>query len=200
LLQVLQLLRRVRRRVHLRVGLRDLALFIDHVGDAAGVFVLFRVAGTVGQADLVVGVAEEGEGEVVLLGEVFVLGLGVETDPEDLRVLRVVLGLEVPEPGTLARSAGCVGLRVEPEDDFLAAQIAETDGVAVVINGFEIGSSLARLEHARFSSGHGSDDAANRHPAILRTECASTNGMSDIAQAISSISHLPGCSSMQRAG
>ena len=137
MLQSLQLLRGIRGRVHLGVGLGDLPFFVDHVGDAAGVFVLFGLAGTVGQADLVVRVAEEGEGEFVLFGERLVLGLRIETDAEDLRVLRFVLGLEVPEPGTLARSAGCVGLRVEPEDDFPAAQIAETNGVAVVIDGFD---------------------------------------------------------------
>jgi hypothetical protein len=149
------------------VGLGDLPVFVDHVGDAAGVFVFFGLAGAVGQADLVVRVAEEGEGEVVLFGESLVLGLRVETDAEDLRVLRFVLGLEVPEPGTFARSAGCVGLRVEPEDDSLSTQIAKADGIAVVIGGFEIGSGLARLEHACLPTGHGSDDAANRHAAIL---------------------------------
>jgi hypothetical protein len=150
------------------VGLGDLPFFVDHIGDAAGVFILFGLAGAVGQADLVVGVAEEREGEVVLFSESLVFGRRVETDAEDLRVLRFVLGLEVPEPGTLARSAGCVGLRVEPEDDFLAPQVAEADGVAVVVGGLEIGSSLARLKHARLPTGHGSDDAANRHAAILR--------------------------------
>ena len=177
------------------MGLGDLALFVDHIGDAAGVFVFLGVAGAVGQADLVVRVAEEGEVEVELLGEVLVRRLGVETDAEDLRVFGFVLGLEVPEPGTLTRSAGCVGLRVEPEDDFLAAQIAQADGVAVVIGGLEIGSGFAGLEHARLPTGHGLDDAANRHAAILRKECASTNGMIGIARARSSTSHPRGCSS-----
>jgi hypothetical protein len=110
-----------------------------------------------------VGVAEEREGEVVLLGELLVLFLTVETDAEDLRVLRLVLGLEVPEPGTFPRSTGCVGLRIEPEHHLLAAQIAQTNGVAVVIDRLEIRSSLTRLEHLSSSSGHGSDDAADGH-------------------------------------
>jgi hypothetical protein len=194
LLNRLQLLGRICGRIHLGVGLGDLPFFVDHVGDTAGVFVLFGLTGPVGQADRVVRVAEEGEGEFVFFGESLVLGLGVETDAEDLRVLRFVLGLEVPEPGTFARSAGCVGLRVEPEDDFLAPQIAEADDVAVVIGGLEIGSSLARLEHARLPTGHGSDDAANRHAAILRKECASTNGMIAIARAMSSTSRRHGSS------
>jgi 2-polyprenyl-3-methyl-5-hydroxy-6-metoxy-1,4-benzoquinol methylase len=115
----------------------------------------------------VVGVAEQGEGEAELFGEVFVLRLRVETDADDLRVLRRVFGLEVPEPGTLARSAGCVGLRIEPENDFLSAKVAKTDGVSVVVHRLEVRSHFARLEHARVSSGHCSDDAANRHTAIL---------------------------------
>jgi hypothetical protein len=145
------------------VCLGDLSFFVDHVGDAARVLVLFGITGTVGEADGVVGVAEEGEGEVVLLGEFLVLVLTVETDAEDLGVLRFVLGLEVPEPGTFPRSTGCVGLRIEPEHHFLSAQIAQANGVAVVVDRFKVRRRVTRLQHLSRSSGHGSDDAPNRH-------------------------------------
>ena len=145
------------------MGLRDLSVFVDHVGDAAGVLVFVRVAGAVGEADLMVGVAEERKREVVLLGEALVFFLRVEADAEDLSVFRFVLGLEVPEPGTFARSTGCVGFWIKPEHDFFAAQVAQADGVAVVVDSLEVRSRIAGLQHARFSSGQGSYDAANRH-------------------------------------
>jgi len=134
------------------VGLGDLPVFIDDVGDAAGVLVFRGFRGAVGEADLAFGVAEKRKGEVELLRERGVLFLVVEADAEDLGVLRFILRREVPEPGTLTRSTGCVGLRIEPEDDLLPAQIAETHAIAVVIGHVEIRSSVARLQHARFSS------------------------------------------------
>jgi hypothetical protein len=39
------------------VGLRDLAFFVNDIRDAAGVFVFFGVAGAVGEADLLIGIA-----------------------------------------------------------------------------------------------------------------------------------------------
>jgi SAM-dependent methyltransferase len=147
------------------VRLRDLAFFVDHVGDAAGVFVFFGVAGAVCDSDGAVGVAEQREGELVLFGKTLIFVLRVEADAEDLRVFRFVLGLEVPEPGTFARSTGCVGFRIEPEHDFLAAQVAQSHGVAVVIGRFEIGRIFTRLEHGRFSSGHRSNHASQSHGA-----------------------------------
>lgn len=103
----------------MRLG--DFSFFVDDVGDAAGVLVLGRLGGAVGEADLAIGVAEQREGEVVFLRERGVAFFVVEADAEDLRVLRFVLLREVPEPGTLPRSTGGVGFRIEPEHDFLAA-------------------------------------------------------------------------------
>ena len=157
----------IRARVHFRVRLRDLSFFVDHVGDAARVFVFRRVGRAVRDADLAIGIAQQRERELELLGEALVLVRRVEADAEDFRVLFVVLGQEVPEPGTLARSAGGVGLRVEPEDDFAAAQVGEAHAVSVVIDGFEVGSLLARLEHGGFPSRQDLHDSAKRHAAIV---------------------------------
>lgn len=158
----------IRARIHLRVRLGDRSFFVDHVGDAARVFVLFRIGGAVRDADFAIGVAQQREGEVELLGEAPVLFGRVEADAEDLGVLLGVLGQEVPEPGTLARSAGGVGLWIEPEDHFAAAQIGETHAVAVVIDGVEIGSLLAGLEHGRFSSRQNLNDASQGHGRYCR--------------------------------
>ena len=69
---------RVCRRVHLRQHVSDLAVLVDHVGDALGVAVGCCLARTVGESDLPIGIAEEGEFVAELLGEGLVLGLGVE--------------------------------------------------------------------------------------------------------------------------
>ena len=122
--------------------LRDLPFFVDHVGDAAGVFVFAGLAGAVRQTDLTLRVAEQREGEVELFGEALVVGRRVEADAEDAGVFLAVLLDEVPEPGPFPRSAGCVGFGVEPEHYFLAAQILKADAVAFVIGDVEIGGLL----------------------------------------------------------
>lgn len=132
--------------------LRDLSVLVDHVRDAARVLIRRFLGGAVREADLVVGVAEEWEGEVELLREAGVFFLGVEADAEDDGILRFVLRDEVPEPGTFDRSAGGVGLRIKPEHDLFAAKVAEPNGVAVVIDRFEIGSLIAWIQHVRLFS------------------------------------------------
>jgi hypothetical protein len=134
------------------VGLGDLALLVDDVRDPLGVLVFRRRRGAVGQADLAVGVAEQREVELVLLGEAGVGGLVVEADAEDVGVLRRVLVVKVPEPGTLGRSAGCVGLRIEPQDDLPATIVGELSAAAGVIPHFEIGRGVAGIEHRSSSS------------------------------------------------
>jgi len=99
----------------------DLAVFIDHVRDAACVFVLCIFGGAVCEADFAIGIAEQREGEVELLCEGRVFLLGVEADAEDDGVFCGVLVDEVPEPGTFDRSTGGIGLWIEPEHDLLAA-------------------------------------------------------------------------------
>ena len=113
-LQRFELLLRIRSRAHLRVRLRDLAVLVDDVGDAPRVLVFRGVSSAVREADLAIRVAEQREVEAELLGEMLVLFRRVETDAEDSGVFRFVLFGEVPEPGTLFRSTGGVGLRIEP--------------------------------------------------------------------------------------
>ena len=125
---------------------------VDHVRDALRVLVLRARCRAVRQADLAVGVAQQGEVELELLGEAGVGVLVIETAAEDLGIFRRVLVAEVPEPGTLGRSAGGVGLRIEPEDDFLSAVIGKLLLAAGVIDRFEIGRSVAGIEHRSSSS------------------------------------------------
>lgn len=96
-------------------------------------------------------IADEREREVVLRRELLAVFATIEADADDLGVLRLELFVEVPEPGTFRGSAGCVGLRKEPEDDFLSAIVFQTDRPVVMIDSVEVGSSIARFEHARTS-------------------------------------------------
>ena len=102
-----------------------------------------------------------------LLGEGLVVGRLVETDAEDAGVLLLVLFDEVPEPGPFFRSAGCVGLRVEPQDDLAATQVAEANGIVFVIQDIEIGGLLAGLEHLSSSSKQRVQDSADGHGVIV---------------------------------
>jgi hypothetical protein len=147
--------------------LRDLPVLVDHVRDAPRVLVFRRLRGPVRQADLPLRVAEQREGKVVFPGEGGVVFLIVEADAENGGVLRRVLLREVPEPGTFPRSTGGVGLRIEPEHDLPAAQIAEAYAVAVVVVDVEVGSGFAGLEHGRLSSRQYLNDAAKTHTFMV---------------------------------
>src|SRR5216684_3905092 len=59
-----------------------------------------------------------------------VLFTRIETHAEHLRILRLILVDQVPEPGTLGRSARGVGLWIEPEHDLLTAQVVEANRTA----------------------------------------------------------------------
>jgi hypothetical protein len=137
--------------VDLFVPLLDLAVAVDDDADPGGALLGVDV-GAVGRPDRSVGVGEEREGEVELLGEFLVVGRAVEGRPENDGVLAVVVGFEVAEPATLGRSARGVRLRVEPEDDRLALEVGQLHRVAVVIAPGEIGRLVAWLQHAHSSS------------------------------------------------
>jgi hypothetical protein len=135
----------------LRVGLEDLSVRPDDVGDPLRETRAGRIGGAVGDPDLPIDVAEQGKRIFELPGEVGVFLDGVERDAPDLRVLLLELGVEVAEPATLDRSAGGVGLGVEPQHDGLPPLAGETDLSAVVVENFEIGGRVAGSQHASFS-------------------------------------------------
>ena len=149
----------------MRLG--HLAVLVDDVGDALRVFVLGGRGSAVGQPDLAIGIAEQREIEFELLGEAGVGRLVVEADPEDLGVFRRVLIVQVPEPGTFRRSAGCVSLRVEPKDHFAAAVLAELSGPAGVILDLEVWGSGTGLEHRSSSSERITQHSCQRHGDVL---------------------------------
>jgi hypothetical protein len=149
--QALQLLLGVAPGIDFRVGLGDPAFLIDDVRDPFRVLVFRRFGSAVREADASIGVAQQREREVVLFGEPGVRIDVIETDAEDCGVLRVVLGDEVPEPGTLGRSARCVGLRIKPEHHLAAAQIVKRNLPAAMIGHFKVGSLVTNVQHASSS-------------------------------------------------
>jgi hypothetical protein len=129
------------------VRLLDPPVLIDDIGDATRVFILRARRRAVREADTAVGVAEQREGEVELLREARVRIDVIETHAEDLSVFCGVLIVEVPEPGTLERSARCVGLRIKPEHDLLAGKISELHALTVMVRRIEVGRFLSNLQH-----------------------------------------------------
>ena len=123
-LQRSELVLRIRARIDFRMHLRDPSFFVDEVRDPACVLVFWRLGRAVRQSDLVVGVAQQRKIELLFLREFSVRFDAVEAGAEDLGVFRGVIGGEVSEPETFGRSARCVGLRKEPQDDFLSAKVA----------------------------------------------------------------------------
>jgi hypothetical protein len=138
-------------RVDFRVGLRDLAVLVDEVRDAARVFILRGLRRTVGDAEFALGIRDQRERELVFCGKGGVVSRLVEADADDLDVLLLVFSGEVPEPGTLCLSAGCVGLRIEPEHDLAPAHIAQPQRTSNLIRRIEIGSGITDFEHVCLS-------------------------------------------------
>lgn len=154
------------RRVHLRVDLENLSVGTDDVADALRGAGVLAVARPVREPDLACRIAEQWEVVLKLLGERAVLLLRVEADSKDLRVLLLELPGVVAEPATLGRSAGSVGLGVEPEDDDLSQVILEADEVPPVVLHFELGSFCTFLEHQPISGRRAA------RPATARSTCS----------------------------
>jgi hypothetical protein len=165
-LQTRQLFVRVILRVDFRVRLRDPAVLVDQIRDAARVFILRALGRAVGDADRAIRVGDQRERELVFCGERGVVGRLVEADADDLRVLLFVFRGEVPEPGTLCLSAGCVGFRIEPEHDLAPAQIAQPQRTSNLIGRIEIGCGITDFEHVSLSCEQ-PEQSAQRHGWIL---------------------------------
>jgi hypothetical protein len=151
----------------MRLG--DLPLLVDDVRDPFRVLVLRRIRSAVRESDFAIGVAEQRELEVELFGELRIPFNVIEADAEDGGVLRLVLGDEVPEPGTLGRSTGCVGFRIKPKHDLAAAQIVKRNFAALMVAHLEVRSLIANVQHASSSERiqYKPQLACQRHAAIV---------------------------------
>jgi hypothetical protein len=128
------------------VGGRDLAV-VDEVRDALCVPRIRRVRGVISDADGARGVGEELVREAELLGERLVLFDRVEADAEDFDAGLIELLDSIPESTSLLRSAGGVGLGIEPEDDLLVLVVVELHGRSVVGDDREPGCFRSDVEH-----------------------------------------------------
>lgn len=108
---------RVLGRLDILDRLRNPTVGADDIGDPLRVRIVGFRAGVVLHPDVARGVAQEGIREAVFLCEGGVLVQGVETHADDRSAALFILGVQVAEPASLVYSAGCVGLRKEPEDD-----------------------------------------------------------------------------------
>ena len=138
------------RSVRLGEDVFHLAVGADDVRDALRVSALRGVRRAVLHAHGARRIRQERIGEVEFFGEVLVLLNGIEADAQDDRVLRGKITGSIPEPAALQGSTRGVGLRVEPEDDVLAAQIAELHRLALMRSEGEIRRRVADVQH-----GHG---------------------------------------------
>ncbi len=137
----------MRRGVYLGQSVGDLPIFIDDIAYAVGIARVGRIAGAVCQADAAVGVREQQERVVELLGEGLVLVLGVETYAEDFGALVVEFLDSVTEPISLNRSTRGIGLWIEPEYDLFTTELGELDGRAVVRAYFKIRRLGSGIQH-----------------------------------------------------
>ena len=78
------------------------------------------------------GVCEKRERQRVLVPEADVRGLVVGTDAEDDRAALLEDVVGVPEPARFLGATGRVVLRIEEEDDRLAAEVGQADGLAAL--------------------------------------------------------------------
>ena len=146
-LQSRELLLRIRARIDLGIRCSDAAVFVDQIGNPLRVLIAWRGRRAVRDADLAVRVAEQGKRKFVLLRESGVVLGRVEAGAENLNVLRFVVAVEVPEPGTFGGSPGCIGLWEEPKQHFFSAEVAKLYAVSVMIADFEIRRRIADLQH-----------------------------------------------------
>src|SRR3954449_7180883 len=133
--------------VHAPHDLRHVAVGVDHERRAR-VRVLALLRDAVGLAQRVLGVGQQRERQLVLRLELLVRGDGVGADAEHLRARALELAPGVADAAGLARAAGRVVLGIEVEDDRLAAQLGEPDGLAAVGLELEVRSRLAFFDHA----------------------------------------------------
>ena len=151
----------------LAVGALDLAVGADEIRHARRRRSARVIGGAVGDADLLVGVAQEREVEVVLLGELLVRLERVEADAVDLNVVLAELLGSITEPLSFDRSTRGIGHRVEPQQNALAAQVRQLHRLAVVRAAGEVGRLIAFLEHEqhlRCQSKHARRERTSRCP------------------------------------
>jgi len=82
---------------------------------------------------------------LVLLGKRGILFDVVKADTQDLDIILSEIADLIAEPATLNRSARCIGLRIEPQNNLAAAQFRKHDVFALVRGEREVRRRLANF-------------------------------------------------------
>jgi hypothetical protein len=107
------------------INLENLSVLANYIGNALGVFIPGRFARPISQSNFPVRVAQQGKGKLKFLRKGSVILDGVKTDAKDLYVFRVVLSDSITESFAFVGSAGCVCLRVKPQDHLISCKFAQ---------------------------------------------------------------------------
>lgn len=106
--------------IDLRESVRNDAVFVNDVGDAAGVAGIPRA---ISLAQRVIGVAEQRIGKTEFLGKRLVFFHRIKAYPEDLDVVLRKRIVVVTEPVPFGRSTTGVGFWVKPQHHLFASQL-----------------------------------------------------------------------------
>jgi hypothetical protein len=115
-------LARVVRRVHFGIGCGDFPLLVDEIADAHRVTCPHVRTGTISQTDFVIRIAQQSKWELVFGCKRGIRGDIIKADTENHDAGALENTIQVAEPATLAGSARCIGLGVEPQKNLAAAQ------------------------------------------------------------------------------
>ncbi len=129
------------------VDLRDLAVAVDQVADAGRMGRRVVVGGAIGDADGLVGVAEQIVGEVELLLKGLVRLGRIETDAEDDCIPALELLDSITESVAFNRSARGVGFRIPPQHNGFSPILIQGDGLAVLGLYGESGCRASCIKH-----------------------------------------------------
>jgi hypothetical protein len=111
-------------RTHAIIETSNLAGFVDQHTHTFRVAIRRTPAGAASQPELATGIAYQGKTQGKFLRESRILLNRVETRADYRDIQPVEVGFLVAEPATFERSAGGIGLGIEPNQHLASAQIA----------------------------------------------------------------------------
>lgn len=117
----------------------DLAMLINQESGAVNAHIgspheLFLAERPVRFANRAIGICQEAKRQIVLLGEFFVPGFAVERNSQHLDAALFELGERIAERTGFFGASRRVVLRIKIENDFLAAQIFQADGLSLAVD------------------------------------------------------------------
>jgi hypothetical protein len=134
------------------IGLGDFPVWTNQITDSPGdtgfeVLFAFLADRVVGGPHRLVWIRQERVGKVLILGEFFLICLGIKRCAEYDAIGTLECLCMVAEPATLNRSTRRRSLGVPPKGDPLPRQALEADGLAILIIGREVGRRAANCKH-----------------------------------------------------